>query len=165
MLDTSKEFVEAVFSFLTEEYSALAEHFDDGALCWDFACSCVEHVFKYEFEAARAVINNPDVGDKSIYPKVLWQSLRTIAIQESFLRVGFKNHSSLASAYSRFLLTQYQKAAQELAKVSKEAESAKCKFEEFSGALDNMDKRVRAAEGTANAARNAVEKAVKRSPS
>jgi hypothetical protein len=38
MLNTSKEFVEAVFSFLTEEYSALAEHFSDATLCWDFAC-------------------------------------------------------------------------------------------------------------------------------
>jgi hypothetical protein len=52
MLNASKEFVEAVFSFLTEEYAALAEYFSDGVLCWDFACSCVEHVFKYEFEAA-----------------------------------------------------------------------------------------------------------------
>lgn len=32
-------------------------------------------------------------------------------MQESFMRVGFKNHSSLSSAYSRFLLTQYQQTA------------------------------------------------------
>lgn len=30
MLDVSKDFVEAIFSFSTEEYSALAEHFGDG---------------------------------------------------------------------------------------------------------------------------------------
>lgn len=88
MLNASKEFVEAVFSFLTEEYAALAEHFSDGVLCWDFACSCVEHVFKYEFEAARAVISSPEVGDSSIHSKVLWQSLRTISVQESFFTCG-----------------------------------------------------------------------------
>lgn len=158
MLDTSREFVEAVFKFLTEEYAALFEHFADGALCWDFACSCVEHVFKYEFEAARAVVTNPDVGDSNIQYKVLWQSLRTIAIQESFLRVGFKNHSSLVSAYSRFLLTQYQKSAQELARVTKESDSYKRKFVDLETKLETIDKRMRAAEGTANSTKNALEK-------
>jgi hypothetical protein len=162
MLNASKDFVEAVFTFLTEEYSALAEHFSDGALCWDFACSCIEHVFKYEFEAARAVITSPDVGDASIHPKVLWQSLRTISVQESFLRVGFKNHSSLASAYSRFLLTQYQRTALELAKVSKEAEGYKTKLGAVTNLIEALDKRVRAAEGTANAAKNALDKIVRK---
>jgi hypothetical protein len=162
MLNASKEFVEAVFNFLTEEYSALAEHFTDGVLCWDFACSCVEHVFKYEFEAARAVITNPDVGDAAIHAKVLWQSLRTIAVQESFLRVGFKNHSSLASAYSRFLLTQYQKTAAELSKVTKDAEAYKGKLVSLNTVVEALDKRVRAAEGTANAAKNAMERLAKK---
>jgi hypothetical protein len=158
MLDVSKDFVEAVFAFLTEEYSALAEHFKEGALCWDFACSCVEHVFKYEFEAARAVVNNPDVMDPSVKPRVLWQSLRTIAVQETFMRVGFKNHSSLASAYSRFLLTQYQQAAGELAKLSKEFEASKRHHTDMNNAIEALEKRVRAAEGTANAAQSAVQK-------
>lgn len=158
MLDLSKDFVEAVFSFLTEEYSALAEHFGDENLCWDFACSCIEHVFKYEFEAARAVVNNPDVADPGVKPKILWQSLRTISVQESFMRVGFKNHSSLSSAYSRFLLTQYQLTAAELAKVTKELDSNKRSFSELRGAVEGLEKRMKAAEGTANAAQNAVQK-------
>jgi hypothetical protein len=162
MLNTSKEFVEAVFSFLTEEYSALAEHFNDATLCWDFACSCIEHVFKYEFEAARAVITNPDVSDTNIHSKVLWQSLRTIAVQESFLRVGFKNHSSLASAYSRFLLMQYQKTALELAKVSKESDTYKNRLMELEKVVETLDKRVRGAEGTASAAKNAMERLSKK---
>lgn len=120
-------------------------------------------MFKYEFEAARAVITNPDVGDASIHPKVLWQALRSIAVQESFLRVGFKNHSSLASAYSRFLLTQYQQMALELNRVSKEAEMGKIKMAEMSSAFEALDKRVRAAEGTASAAKNAMEKVIRKS--
>jgi hypothetical protein len=158
MLDVSKDFVEAIFSFLTEEYSALAEHFGEGSLCWDFACSCVEHVFKYEFEAARAVVNNPDVSDPSVKSRVMWQSLRTIAVQESFMRVGFKNHSSLSSAYSRFLLTQYQQSSAELVKMTKEVENNKRSFAEIKGTVDALEKRVKAAEGTANAAQNAVQK-------
>jgi hypothetical protein len=158
MLDLSKEFVGAVFSFLTEEYAALYQHFDDSALCWDFACSCVEHVFKHEFEAARAVVRNPDVVDDSISIKILWQSLRTIAVQETFMRVGFKNHSSLSSAYSKFLLTQYQKAAADLSKVSKEVEMCKKLCADMAIKLDAVDKRARAAEGTANAAQNTLQR-------
>jgi hypothetical protein len=158
MLDMSKEFVLAVFTFLTEEYAALFQHFDDGALCWDFACSCVEHVFKHEFETARAVVRNPDVVDDAISSKILWQSLRTIAVQETFMRVGFKNHSSLSSAYSRFLLTQYQKTAAELTRVSKEMDSCKKLCSDMTSALESLEKRLKAAEGTANAAQNAVQK-------
>jgi hypothetical protein len=162
MLDSSREFVDAVFTFLTEEYSALSDHFPDEALCWDFACSCVEHVFKYEFEAARAVIHNPDVGNSALYPKVLWQALRTISVQESFMRVGFKNHSSLSSAYSRFLLTQYQRASQELSKATKELETQKRKLDDLAGVVDGVDKRARGAESAAAAAKNAVQSAARR---
>jgi uncharacterized protein YdcH (DUF465 family) len=116
------------------------------------------HVFKYEFEAARAVVNNPDGSDPAVRPRVMWQSLRTIAVQESFMRVGFKNHSSLSSAYSRFLLTQYQQTAAELLKMMKEVESNKRSFGEIKAAVDALEKRVKAAEGTANAAQNAVQK-------
>jgi hypothetical protein len=158
MLEVSKSFVEAVFSFLTEEYAALYEHFGDGALCWDFACSCVEHVFKYEFEAARAVVTNPDVGDNEIGPKIFWQSLRTIAIQESFMRVGFKNHSSLSSAYSRFLLKQYQQTALDLGKATKTVELQQKLLVDLKGTVEALDKRIRAAEGTASAANNAVQR-------
>lgn len=76
--------------------------------------------------------------------------------------MGFKNHSSLASAYSRFLLTQYQKTALELAKVSKEAEIRKTKLAEVVTIVDSLDKRVRAAEGTASSAKNAVERLSKK---
>jgi hypothetical protein len=158
MLDMSKDFVFAVFSFLTEEYAALYQHFDDSALCWDFACSCVEHVFKHEFEAARAVVRNPDVVDDSISIKILWQSLRTIAVQETFMRVGFKNHSSLASAYSKFLLTQYQRSAGELSKVSREMEACRKMCVDMASRVEALEKRLKSAEGTANAAQNALQK-------
>lgn len=158
MLDMSKDFVTAVFSFLTEEYAALSQHFDDGALCWDFACSCVEHVFKHEFETARAVVRNPDVVDDAISAKIMWQSLRTIAVQETFMRVGFKNHPSLSSAYSKFLLTQYQKTASDLGRVSKELEVCKKICSDMAATVEAVEKRLRAAEGTANAAQNAIQR-------
>jgi len=60
----------------------------------------------------------------------MWTALRTITVQESFLQVRFKNHSSLASAsaYSRFLLTQYQTSASELQEVKKKVTAFASKF-------------------------------------
>ena len=147
----------AMFTFSTEEYAALYTHFDDSALCWDFVCSCVEHVFKHEFEAVRAVVRNPDVVDDVISIKILWQSLRTIAVQETFMRVGLKNHSSLSSAYSKSLLTQYQKTAVELSRISKEIEGCKKLCTDMAAMMEAMDKILKSTEGTADATQNALQ--------
>jgi len=85
MLDTSRAFVDAVFEFLTEKYTALSAAFPDEKACWDFACSYLERVFKYKFELARSVLRNPDLHTQRIGVQIMWTALRTIAVQESFL--------------------------------------------------------------------------------
>jgi len=158
MLDTSRAFVDAVFEFLTEEYTALSLHFPDEKVCWDFACLCVEHVFKYEFEMARSVLRNPDLRSQRIGVQVMWTALRTIAVQESFLRVGFKNHSSLASAYSCFLLTQYQTPASELQEVKKKVTAFASKFEDQDDAMADLKRKFKVVEGMANSAHKSSSK-------
>jgi len=153
MLDTSRAFVDEVFEFLTEEYTALSLH-----LCWDFAFSCVEHVFKYEFETARSVLHNLDLRSQRIEVQVMWTALRTIAVQESFLRVGFKNHSLLASAYSRFLLTQYQTSASELQQVKKKVIAFASKFEDQDDAMADLKRKFKVVEGMANSAHKSSSK-------
>jgi len=145
----------AVFEFLTEEYTTLSLHFPDEKVCWDFACSCVEHVFKYEFETARSVLRNPDLR---IEVQVMWTALRTIAVQESFLQVGFKNHLSLASAYSHFLLTQYQTSASELQEVKKQVTAFASKFEDQDDAMADLKRNFKVAEGMANSAHKSSSK-------
>lgn len=106
MLNRSIEFVKAVFSFLTKEYETLKLYFSDGAKCWNFLCNCVKQVFASEFHVARAVSRTADYQDREgTNEKVIWTALRTLSIQEEFLRVGFENHPGLSSAYSRFMLT------------------------------------------------------------
>jgi hypothetical protein len=158
MLDTSKTFVEAVFDFLTEEFTSLSEHFPEDKVCWDFACSCVEHVFKYEFETARSVLRNPDLKSGKIGLQVMWTALCTISVQESFLKVGFKNHSSLASAYSRFLLTQYQTSASELQDLKKKVSTFSSKIESQESEMSDIKRKFKVVEGTANSAQKAGKK-------
>ena len=52
---------------------------------------------------------------------VIWTALRTISIQEDFLRVGVENHSGLSSASSRFMLTHMPNKA--VTKLQTEMES------------------------------------------
>jgi len=103
-------------------------------------------------------VRNPDVVDDAISTKIMWQSLRTIAVQETFMRVGFKNHPSLSSAYSKFLLTQYQKTASELGRVTKELDICRKMCSDMVSTVEAVEKRLRAAEGTANAAQNALQR-------
>ncbi|GFH58769.1 predicted protein [Chaetoceros tenuissimus] len=106
MLVRSVEFVKAVFLFLSNEYETLKLYFSEGDKCWNFLCNCVKQVFSSEFHVARAVSSSADhMNCDGTNVNVIWTALRTISIQEDFLRVGFENHSGLSSAYSRFMLT------------------------------------------------------------
>lgn len=92
----------------------------------------------------------------------MWTALRTISVQESFLKVGFKNHSSLASAYLRFLLTQYQTSSTEWQDVKKKVSTFSSKFESQENEMNDLKRKFKEVEGTANAAQKAWSKKGKR---
>ncbi|GFH61180.1 predicted protein [Chaetoceros tenuissimus] len=122
MLVRSVEFVKAVFLFLSNEYETLKLYFSEGDKCWNFLCNCVKQVFSSEFHVARAVSSSADhMNCDGTNVNVIWTALRTISIQEDFLRVGFENHSGLSSAYSRFMLTHMPNIA--VTKLQTEMES------------------------------------------
>lgn len=138
------EFVKAVFTFLTKEYETLKLYFSDGDKCWNFLCNCVKQVFSSEFHVARTVSSSADHQDlDGTNEKVIWTALRTISIQEDFLRVGFANHSGLSSAYSRFMLTHMPNKA--VTKLQLEMDSTMKK-------LKAMEEKVTKVEGLANSA-------------
>lgn len=144
MLVRSVEFVKAVFSFLTKEYETLKLYFSDGDKCWNFLCNCVKQVFSSEFHVARTVSSSADHQDlDGTNEKVIWTALRTISIQEDFLRVGFANHSGLSSAYSRFMLTHMPNKT--VTKLQLEMDSTMKK-------LKAMEEKVTKVEGLANSA-------------
>lgn len=122
MLVRSVEFVKAVFFFLSNEYATLKLYFSEGDKCWNFLCNCVKQVFSSEFHVARSVSSSADhMNCDGTNVNVIWTALRTISIQEDFLRVGFENHSGLSSAYSRFMLTHMPNKA--VTKLQTEMES------------------------------------------
>lgn len=144
MLVRSIEFVKAVFSFLTKEYETLKLYFSEGDKCWNFLCNCVKQVFSSEFHVARSVSRSADYADQQgTNEKVIWTALRTISIQEDFLRVGFENHAGLSSAYSRFMLTNMPNKA--VTKLQAEMESSLKK-------LKSVEEGVKKVEGLANSA-------------
>ena len=144
MLVRSVEFVKSVFTFLTKEYETLKLYFSDGDKCWNFLCNCVKQVFASEFHVARSVSSSADHQDlDGTNEKVIWTALRTISIQEDFLRVGFENHSGLSSAYSRFMLTHMPNKAVNKLQVELDSTVKKVKA---------LEEKVTKVEGLANSA-------------
>ena len=105
--------------------------------------SCVEHIFTHEFATARTVMSGHDLNEDSHKHKIMWNALRTVAIQEQFINIGFENHSSLAGAYYKFLLKNSQ--VNEVLKMRK-------KHEDLEKLVKTLENRIKTAEGTASKA-------------
>jgi hypothetical protein len=156
MLTHSSEFVRALFDYITNSYAELIETFTDSAQTWDFVCHCVEHIFSHEFNVARSILRVHDLKSQGFNERMLWTSLRTIVVQESFLAVGIANHSSLSGAYSKFLLKNSQSS--EVVVMKRKLENMEVKVEAVNAKVAKFDARIKAAEGTANKAVNEASK-------
>ena len=156
MLNRSSEFVRALFEYITNSYAELIETFTDSAQTWDFVCHCVEHIFSHEFNVARSILRGHDLKSQGFNERMLWTSLRTVVVQESFLAVGIANHSSLSGAYSKFLLKNSQSS--EVVVMKRKLENIEVKFEAMNAKVAKFDTRIKAAEGTANKAFEATKR-------
>lgn len=156
MLTRSSEFVRALFDYITNSYAELIETFTDSGQTWDFVCHCVEHIFSHEFNVARSILRGHDLKSQGFNERMLWTSLRTVVVQESFLAVGIANHSSLSGAYSKFLLKNSQSS--EVAGMKRKLEKMDEKVEAVAAKVTKFDGRIKAAEGTANKAFEATKK-------
>ena len=67
-------------------------------------CQCIEHIFAHEFDVARSVLRGHDVTAVDFNEQMMWTSLRTIAVQETFLSKGIDNLKCLTGAYYKFLM-------------------------------------------------------------
>ena len=96
MLNRSSKFIRALFEYIMNSYAELIETFTDSAQMWDYVCHCVVHVFSHEFNVARSILRGHDLKAQGFNERMLWTSLCTVVVQESFLAVGIANHSSLS---------------------------------------------------------------------
>ena len=156
MLTRSSEFVRALFDYITNSYAELIETFTDSSQTWDFVCHCVEHIFSHEFNVARSILRGHDLKSQGFNERMLWTSLRTVVVQESFLAVGIANHSSLSGAYSKFLLKNSQSS--DVAAMKRKLEKMEDKVESVNAKVTKFDVRIKAAEGAANKAFEATKK-------
>jgi len=143
MLSCSQEFVRSLFKYITDSYAELIESFMDSDQTWDFVCHCVEHIFSHEFNVARSIMWGHDLKSIGFNKRMLWTSLRTVVVQESFLAVGILNHSSLSGAYSKFLLKNSQSS--EVADVKRKLVAMEGKVEAVNSKVAKFDTGIKAA--------------------
>ena len=150
MLMRSVLFIQNLFKYMTDSFYELQESFHDKEVTWDFILSCVEHIFTHEFATARTVMSGHDLNEDSHKHKIMWNALRTVAIQEQFINIGFENHYSLAGAYYKFLLKNSQVNA--VIKMRKKHEDLEKRHEVIEKLVKTLELRVKSAEGTASKA-------------
>jgi len=119
----------------------------DSDQTWDFVCHCVEHIFSHEFNVARSIMRGHNLKSVGFKERMLWTSLRTVVVQESFLAVGILNHSSLSSAYFKFLLKNSQSS--EVADMKRKLVVMEGKVQAVNSKVAKFDTRIKAAEGAA----------------
>ena len=154
MLERSQEFVRKLFSFITDTYTELMRSFNDEERTWDFVCQCIEQIFAHEFDVARSILRGHDVTSVEFSQRMMWTSLRTIVVQETFLAKGIDNHKCLAGAYYKFLMRNSQSSQVSVMKktVDKMAASNEALIKKVAAA----EAKVRGAEGAADKAAKAV---------
>ena len=101
---------------------------------------------------ARSILRGHDQKSQGFNERMLWTSLCTFVVQESFLAVGIANHSSLSGAYSKFLLKNSQSL--EVVVMKRKLENIGVKVEAVNAKVAKFE----AAEGTANKAVNEATK-------
>ena len=127
MLDRPQDFVRKLFTFITDTYTELMRGFNgDDERTWDFVCQCIEQIFAHEFDVARSILCGHDVTSVQFNQRMMWTSLRTIVVQETFLAKGIDNHKCLAGAYYKFLMRNSQSFQVTVMKAFLRIEEAGC---------------------------------------
>ena len=152
MLDRSQDFVRKLFTFITDTYTELMRSFNDDERTWDFVCQCIEQIFAHEFDVARSILRGHDVTSGQFNQRMMWTSLRTIVVQETFLSKGIDNHKCLAGAYYKFLMRNSQSSQVSVMKKS---------VDKMSASNEALIKRVAATEAKLRGAEGAADKAAK----
>jgi len=154
MLERSQEFVRKLFTFITDTYTELMRSFNDDERTWDFVCQCIEHIFAHEFDVARSILRGHDVTSVDFNERMMWTSLRTIVVQETFLSKGIDNHKCLAGAYYKFLMRNSQST--QVTSMNKTVEKMAATNESLVKKLAAAEAKIKGAEGTADRAARAV---------
>ena len=102
----------------------------------------------HEFDVARSILRGHDVKSEQFNERMLWTSLRTVVIQETFLSKTFQNHDSLSGAYSTFLLKNSQSA--EVNSMKRKLEKMESVVESLNSKIAKFDSKVKGAEGAAD---------------
>ena len=121
---------------------------------WDSVCQCIEQIFAHKFDVARSLLCGYDVTSVEVSQRIMWISLRTIVVQETFLAKGIENHKCLAGAYYKFLMRNSQSS--QVSVMRKTVDRMAASNEALIKKVDVTEAKVCGAEGAADKAAKAV---------
>lgn len=99
-------------------------------------------------DVARSILRGHDVKSEQFNERMLWTSLQTVVIQETFLSKTFQNYDSRLGAYSTFLLKKSQPA--EVNSMKHKLEKMESVVESLNSKIAKFGSKVKGAEGAAD---------------
>ena len=157
MLARSVSFVSKLFTYMSNTYQDFMKSFGDADQTWDFVCLCVEKILTVEFSEAKSLACGMNFHSTNFGPRMLWCSVKVVAVQETFLEIGIANHPILSATCSRFLIKNGNKGG-DLEPTKKKVNSNTELLAALEASVKELTSQVKSAHSAADKATSTVKK-------
>ena len=157
MLTRSVSFVTKLFTYMSNTYQDFQNSFGDADQTWDFVCLCVEKILTVEFSEAKSLACGMNFHSSNFGPRMLWCSVKVVAVQESFMEIGIANHPILSATCSRFLIKNGNKGG-DIEPTKKKVNSNSELIAALEASVKELTSQIKSAHSAADKATSAVKK-------
>jgi hypothetical protein len=142
---------------MSNTYQDFQNSFGDADQTWDFVCLCVEKILTVEFSEAKSLACGMNFHSSNFGPRMLWCSVKVVAVQESFMEIGIANHPILLATCSRFLIKNGNKGG-DIEPTKKKVNSNSELIAALEASVKELTSQIKSAHSAADKATSAVKK-------
>jgi hypothetical protein len=157
MLTRSVSFVTKLFTYMSNTYQDFLKSFGDADQTWDFVCLCVEKILTVEFSEAKSLACGMNFHSSNFGARMMWCSVKVVAVQESFLEIGIANHPILSATCSRFLIKNGNKGG-DIEPTKKKVNANSELIAALEASVKELTSQIKSAHSAADKATSAVKK-------
>ena len=91
---------------MTETYNNFQHIVGEEQSVWGLVIFVAEQIFRKEFAHVRSItIGSMNTRDKKSALRLIWASIRTVAVAPKFNEIEIENTLAISASYGRFMLT------------------------------------------------------------
>ena len=155
LLHTSMSFIENLSNYISETFNNFKDVVGKEDTVWGLVTYVVEQIFRKDFGQVRAnTIGAVNANERSSAIRIMWSSLRSVVVAQTFITQGIKNAPPVSASYVRFVLSHSN-----MGRVRHLVEENKLMKSKVSYLEEEMAKLKRSMEGIKRTADQAMSKA------